>query len=119
MSESRLTGLIIVAINARHRCHAIKMHGSEYMPRGTPDILAVVRGFTIFLEVKLPGNDLTPMQEFQSREWRKAHAIVKTVYSLKEAMYYIDRLDNRIRWNARTGLLEAIKLIAEETYAAS
>lgn len=89
------------------------------MPRGTPDILATVRGFTIFLEVKLPGNKLTPMQEHQSRTWRKAFAIVKTVYSLKEALYYVNMLDNGVRRNAGTRLLEALELIMEETYVES
>ncbi len=116
MGESRLTTRIADAINERHRCRAIKMHGSEYMPRGTPDILAVVRGFTIFLEVKLPGNKLTPMQEHQSREWRKAFAIVKTVYSFEEAMCHIDKLDNIIRWGMERELLGLLKPIIEETY---
>lgn len=84
------------------------------MPRGTPDILAVVRGFTIFLEVKLPGNKLTPMQAHQSREWRKAFAVVKTVYSLKEALYYIDELDVRAR---KMGLHNLFDTMMEKTYA--
>lgn len=118
MSESRLTTRIVDAINERHRCRAIKMHGSEYMPRGTPDILAVVRGFTIFLEVKLPGNVLTPMQEHQSREWRKAFAIVRTVHSFSEAMLCINRLE-RATYVRGTELRRIFELVMEETDAES
>lgn len=51
-------------------CVVVKIHGSQYMPEGFPDLLVVCPwGETVYLEVKVPGrtdgpwgNGLQPMQ---------------------------------------------------------
>ena len=42
---------------------AINQHGGAYGPRGVPDILMCVRGKFIAVELKVNGNEPTPLQE--------------------------------------------------------
>lgn len=67
--ESRLVGAIRRSLEARGCC-VVKVHGSQYMPEGFPDLVIVLPGGeTVYLEVKVPGrtdgpwrNGLAPMQ---------------------------------------------------------
>lgn len=44
----------------------VKIHGSAYMPAGTPDILACHRGRFIAIEVKKPkGGVVSPLQQLK------------------------------------------------------
>lgn len=53
--ESVVVAAIVRALEARG-CIAVKMHGSQYMPKGFPDLLVVKPGGAmVLLEVKVPG----------------------------------------------------------------
>lgn len=67
--ETRVVAAIRRALEAEG-CIVVKIHGSQYMPEGFPDLLIVCPwGETVYLEVKVPGrtdgpwsNGLQPMQ---------------------------------------------------------
>ena len=50
-TEKSITNSILKRLNEQNQCKAIKLHGSMYSTRGTPDILCVKDGHAIFLEV--------------------------------------------------------------------
>ena len=51
---------------------------------GTPDILACVRGHFIGIEMKQPGKDATPLQEYKARQIRDAGGTAWTITSLDQ-----------------------------------
>jgi hypothetical protein len=96
--ESKLSNAIIGAIRAQGG-YAIKIHGSEYMEAGTPDILACIPakldhqyepyGLFIGLEVKLPGQEhtLTDIQKLRADQIREAGGKCYLVTTVAEAMF--------------------------------
>ena len=61
----------------------VKIHGSAYMPAGTPDILACVNGRFIGIEVKKPtGGDVSELQKFKIKEIQNAGGIAFVANSL-------------------------------------
>lgn len=54
----------------------VKIHGSAYMPAGTPDIIACVDGYFIGIEVKKPkGGKVTEIQKFQIKKIQNARGV--------------------------------------------
>lgn len=51
---------------------------------GDPDIDACIRGRSVQLEVKRPGERPTALQARRLEEWRRAGAIVAVVHSVAE-----------------------------------
>ena len=84
MTESQLTTRILRALNAMPRTKAIKLHGSPYLERGTPDIVAVQDGRVYWLEVKLPGKEPTRLQRLRLSEWSRAGATCAVVRSVED-----------------------------------
>ncbi|HSG62293.1 MAG TPA: hypothetical protein VLA24_12765 [Pseudomonadales bacterium] len=84
--EKTITNNIMKRLNALDNCKAIKLHGSPYTVKGTPDILCVCEGVAIFIEVKQPGNQPTPAQNHQLREWDKAGASCFVAYNADTAL---------------------------------
>ena len=73
----------------------IKLHGSPYQEAGLPDLMVVVRGRFVGLEVKLvrAGESVehararaTPLQLAQLDRLARAGALVAVVVSVEEAM---------------------------------
>lgn len=60
-------------------------------PPGTPDILCIVNGAAVFLEVKRPGKRPTALQTEMHARLRAAGARVAVVTSVDEAMEEIER----------------------------
>jgi Holliday junction resolvase len=93
MKESTLIPKILAALRARG-CKCIKMHGSQYAVKGTPDILGCCPGGQMFaLEVKKPGGEApfydhveTPKQHSELMAWKQAGARVGVVRSVEEAV---------------------------------
>jgi len=48
--------------------------------------------FPAMLEVKMPGKQLTRMQEYQKDQWAKAGGIVWRVENVQEALLLVDAL---------------------------
>lgn len=55
--ETRVVKAIVTALErAAPGVVCVKIHGSQYMPKGFPDLLIVLPGGeTVYLEVKVPG----------------------------------------------------------------
>ena len=54
----------------------VKIHGSAFMPAGTPDILACVKGVFVGIEVKKPkGGVVSDLQKFKLAQIEKAGGI--------------------------------------------
>ena len=88
--EARLQRKIQDAIKAAgHFC--FKVHGSEYMMAGLPDIIVCAQGKFIGLEVKLPSTrgDVSPRQRYVHTQIEHAGGVAKVVCSPQEALEYI------------------------------
>ena len=90
MIESTLVRNILRALNAVPTCKAIKLHGSPYLERGTPDVLCVYDGRVYWLEIKLPGEQPTAIQRHRLAEWTEAGATCRVVRTVGEAMRVMD-----------------------------
>ena len=54
----------------------VKIHGSAFMPAGTPDILACVKGVFVGIEVKKPkGGRASDLQKFKIKQIEQAGGI--------------------------------------------
>jgi len=85
--EGRLVNRIRTAILREHpEAIVIKLHGGPYQQAGLPDLLVVIRGRAVFLEVKRPGGALTPLQEHTIARLRAAGALAEVVRSADEAL---------------------------------
>lgn len=66
----------------------VKIHGSAFMPAGTPDILACVKGVFVGIEVKKPkGGRVSDLQKFKLAQIEKAGGIgivANSVLSVQE-----------------------------------
>lgn len=85
-SENRLKKRICDALNEKPKTKAIPLHGSAYSESGTPDILCISKGIPFLLEVKLPGESPTKIQDFRHIQWLDAGAHVAVVRSLGDAL---------------------------------
>jgi Holliday junction resolvase len=84
MTETALQRKIVKHLHALG-LFASKIHASRYGQAGWPDILAIMDGHAIFLEVKLPGGMPTPLQAAVIEKLRLAGATAYVVRSVDEA----------------------------------
>lgn len=75
--------------------YAVKTHGDPRQRKGLPDIIAVYRGFSLWLEVKLPGKErtLTKNQAYVLKKAHEAGAIAKMVTSRAQVKEVLDECD--------------------------
>ena len=67
----------------------LKFHGSLYTASGVPDLIINVDRTTIYVEVKRPGGDTTPLQQVFLFNLRKIHvpcAVVDNILDLMETI---------------------------------
>ena len=91
--ESRLSRKIMLAIRGKgYFC--FKVHGSEYMMAGLPDIIVCAKGRFIGLEVKNPEDwqNVSNKQMAVHEEIRAAEGIAEVVTSPEEALTAINRV---------------------------
>lgn len=89
MSEAALTRRVLKYLNGLPACKAIKIHGSEYMEVGTPDIIGCIKGRFFAIELKEPGKKPDPIQKLRLRQWLDAWAIMgvaETIDEVKELL---------------------------------
>lgn len=87
--ERTIVNNVLKFLNEADGCKAIKIHGSIYQQRGTPDILVCYHGRFILFEMKQPGKTRSNIQRRVCAQWRRAGAIVESADSLdrvKEVM---------------------------------
>ena len=61
-----------------------KNHGNQYSVIGLPDLMCVYKGKIICIEVKIPGNVPTKLQEVTLRKLKDAGAICCIAYSIED-----------------------------------
>lgn len=91
--ESRLSRNIQKALRERG-AFCFKVHGSEYMMAGLPDIVVCYNGLFIGLETKTPsGSGATPRQAYVHDRIREALGTVCVVRSVREALDVLNVVD--------------------------
>jgi hypothetical protein len=73
---------------------AIVKHQTGLSTRGTPDVLACLKGRFLALEIKRDGNVPTPAQVGEMRRWAQAGALVGWVLSVAHLEELLDHLDD-------------------------
>lgn len=67
-----------------HGAYVLNVHGSRYMPKGTPDLLACVGGVFVAIEVKRPGEKPTELQQYRLERIEAAGGIAFCAHSVDE-----------------------------------
>ena len=87
-SEAAITQDLIVRLR-REGAFAEKVHGGPRQRKGMPDIVATFDGFSVWIEVKVPGKDATPIQAAVLEELRGAGgwaAVIRSVAELDDLL---------------------------------
>lgn len=72
----------------------VKIHGSAYMPSGTPDILSCIEGKFVAIEVKRnKGGKVSALQELKIKQIQNAGGIAFPANSLEVFMNELSRHD--------------------------
>lgn len=92
--ESKLSRSIQQALRTRG-AYCLKIHGSEYMQVGTPDILGCYRGRFFALETKLPESrsHVSMVQLRQMEKIKRADGLALVVCTVDEALRVLDAID--------------------------
>lgn len=69
-----------------------KNHGNQYSVIGLPDIMCVYKGKIICIEVKIPGNKPTKLQEVSLQKLSNAGAITGVAYSIEDVEKIINKI---------------------------
>jgi hypothetical protein len=88
--EKYIVNAILKYLNGLPRCKAIKVHGSVFMEKGTPDIIGCWARVCFLIEVKQPGKEPSDIQKYRMTQWENAEALVLTVTSLAEVKEIFD-----------------------------
>ena len=91
MNETTLTARIVRALE-KQKVYVRKMHGGPYQQPGIPDLLCVVNGRAVGLEVKVEPNKATQVQEYEHKLIRRAGGVAEVVYSVDEALAVIKQV---------------------------
>jgi penicillin-binding protein-related factor A (putative recombinase) len=91
--ESKLSRDIQIAIRAKG-AWCVKVHGSEYMPAGTPDILGCYQGKFFGFETKLPEkrSNTSIVQERTLQKIRMSGGAAHVVCTVSEALKILSSL---------------------------
>lgn len=76
----------------RRGAYVIKIHGDRFQTREV-DLIVCYRGRFIALEVKIPGEQATPLQLHTLRQIDKAGGAAAVVHSTEAIMRLLDALD--------------------------
>jgi hypothetical protein len=88
--ETRLVARILLALNAELGGYWVKIHGSPYQRAGLPDIIGCINGLFFGLEVKMPGEELEPLQDLEIKAIRtKGKGYATHVTSVEEAVKFV------------------------------
>lgn len=73
-----------------------KIHGSETMMAGLPDLAIIYRGVPVYFEVKTATGQLSERQRYVMRRLVKAGAVVGVPRSVADASAMLDRVDTAV-----------------------
>lgn len=88
MLEKALVGKIVAA-SKNLGWFPIKIHGNAYQMAGLPDVLLVKEGRAAWIEVKVPGNKTSPIQDKRIADLRKFGCPVCVAYSVQDAESFL------------------------------
>jgi hypothetical protein len=109
-TERAIVKAILSYLNSLSGCLARKRWGGGMGVAGDPDIDACIRGRSVQLEVKRPGEKPTALQEKRIEEWTQAGAIAGVVHSVADVRNLLD--ENRLL--ARTNVGDAAYIVSEQ-----
>jgi hypothetical protein len=109
-TERAIVKAILAYLNGQPGCLARKRWGGGMGVAGDPDIDACIRGRSVQLEVKRPGERPTPLQLKRIEEWRRAGAVVSVVNSVAD----VRRLLQENRLLDRTNEEDAAYIVGEQ-----
>lgn len=92
MKESELQKQILFILNSDPKCKAVAVTVGPFGRKGEPDIMGSYGGRMFVIEVKLPGKELTKIQEKRIVEWKQAGALAGVCNSLESVRMFIDHL---------------------------
>lgn len=92
-TERAIVKAILAYMNGLPGCLARKRWGGGMGVAGDPDIDACIRGRSVQLEVKRPGERPTALQLKRIEEWRRAGAVVAVVTSVEEVKSLLAEVD--------------------------
>jgi len=92
--ESALSRKILKVLNEDPHIFAFKVHGSEYMMAGLPDIVACVDGQFIGFETKMPNkrSNVSPRQKYVHQLIENASGKSWVICSVNEALHHVQSL---------------------------
>ena len=83
MKESDLQRRVLQWLNSVG-AYAINIHGHEMQESGIPDILFCMKGLFGAIELKMPGNKPSKLQEYHMERIDKAGGVAFVAYSLEQ-----------------------------------
>ena len=92
-NETALSKACQARIRGCYGGEVLKVHGSPMQPKGTPDLLACVRGRFVACELKQPGEEPSDLQYKRLRSWQAAGAVAgwaTTEVELDELLSHVD-----------------------------
>jgi hypothetical protein len=92
-TERAIVKAILAYMNGLPGCLARKRWGGGMGVAGDPDIDACIRGRSVQLEVKRPGERTTPLQAKRLEEWRQAGAVVAVVSSVEDVKSLLTKVN--------------------------
>jgi hypothetical protein len=66
-----------------------KRHGTAFATAGDPDVYALIGGCHLELELKVPGQNATPLQAARLLAWQRAGAHVAVIHSVVELSAFL------------------------------
>lgn len=93
MLEKNIVAAIMRHLKSVPMCFAWKEHGGMYGTAGLPDIICCYGGRFLAFEVKVPGNELTKLQEATITKIQAAKGKAYKVTSVEEVKSILDSLE--------------------------
>lgn len=94
--ETRLRKRIVKALVEKYpKAYIRKIHGNAFQNIGVPDLLCCFNGIFIGMEIKIPGEVATRVQEFELLAIVKSGGEAGVVTSIEEAMELAEKATRR------------------------
>ena len=88
VKETVITGKILKYLNGLVGCYARKVPGG-FFSSGWPDIVGCYAGRAFLIEVKVPGNTTTKLQDQELTRWGAAKARTLIAYSVDDVVTFM------------------------------
>ena len=89
--EKYIVSQIMAALKKQPGVVVRKRHGTAMGMAGDPDLYGTINGQHFEIEVKRPGENLTPLQAQRLNEWQLGGALVAVAHNPEEALLLLGR----------------------------